>query len=86
MRRSRVIYPPVYLAVAAALWLAVYESGVHATIAGVVMGLLMPARPFQTELDAQAVVDRLENRDELTADDVRATARAINQSVSCATG
>ena len=28
-----------------ALWLVVYESGVHATIAGVVMGLLTPARP-----------------------------------------
>jgi NhaA family Na+:H+ antiporter len=82
MRRSRVIYPPVYLAIAAALWLAVYESGVHATIAGVLMGLLMPAKPFQSELDAQAVVDHLENRDELTADEVRATARAINQSVS----
>ena len=56
------------------LWLAVYESGVHATIAGVVMGLLTPARPLQTELEPDEVVDVLENRAELHADDVRATA------------
>ena len=31
------------------LWLMVYESGVHATIAGVVMGLLTPAVPRQTD-------------------------------------
>ena len=45
-----------------ALWLAVYESGVHATIAGVVMGLLTPARPIQTELEAEQIVDVLEGR------------------------
>ena len=82
MRRGRVVYPPVYIAAGVALWLAVYESGVHATIAGVVMGLLTPARPLQSELDAQAMVDHLENRPELTVDEVRATSRAIAQSVS----
>ena len=35
-----------YIAVAAALWVAVHESGVHATIAGVALGLLTPAQPF----------------------------------------
>ena len=33
----------IYVALAAALWLAVFESGVHATIAGVVLGFLTPA-------------------------------------------
>ena len=37
--------PPLLTIMGIALWLVVYESGVHATIAGVVMGLLMPARP-----------------------------------------
>jgi NhaA family Na+:H+ antiporter len=43
-RALRVRYPVVYVALGAVLWLCVFESGVHATIAGVVMGLLTPAR------------------------------------------
>jgi NhaA family Na+:H+ antiporter len=82
LQRSRVVYPPVYVVTGVALWLAIYESGVHATIAGVVMGLLTPAKPLQSELDAQAIVDHLENRPELTVEEVRATSRAITQSVS----
>lgn len=34
-----------YVALAALLWYSVFESGVHATIAGVVMGLLVRAQP-----------------------------------------
>ena len=44
-----------YVLLAAAVWLAVFESGVHATVAGVVLGLLTPA-----------VADR--NRDDTAAD------------------
>jgi NhaA family Na+:H+ antiporter len=36
----------VYVAMGALLWVAVYESGVHATIGGVALGLLTPARPY----------------------------------------
>ena len=35
-----------YVVLAGALWLAVFESGVHATIAGVVLGFLTPAVAF----------------------------------------
>jgi len=35
----------VYLAVALVAWLAVHESGVHATVAGVALGLLTPVDP-----------------------------------------
>lgn len=37
-------YAP-YVALGVVLWLALHESGVHTTIAGVVMGLLAPATP-----------------------------------------
>jgi NhaA family Na+:H+ antiporter len=35
----------VYLALGAFLWMAVFQSGVHATAAGVVLGFLVPGRP-----------------------------------------
>ena len=34
-----------YVLTGIALWLAVHESGVHATLAGVILGLLLPSRP-----------------------------------------
>lgn len=36
-----------YVPLAAVIWLATYESGIHATIAGVALGLLVPVRPFR---------------------------------------
>ncbi len=38
--------PIVYLLPAVALWFVVHESGVHATVAGVALGLLTPAQPI----------------------------------------
>lgn len=43
MRESGVRPVLAYLVVGLVLWLCVFESGVHATIAGVVLGLLTPA-------------------------------------------
>jgi NhaA family Na+:H+ antiporter len=37
----------VYVVLGSALWYATYEAGIHPTIAGVVLGLLTPAAPFQ---------------------------------------
>jgi NhaA family Na+:H+ antiporter len=47
LKRNHVRFLPIYVALGAGVWLATYESGVHATIAGVVLGLLTPAVPFQ---------------------------------------
>ena len=44
LNRSGVVSLTPYIVVGAALWLATYASGVHATIAGVILGLLTPAR------------------------------------------
>lgn len=49
MRLMRIWYIPVYVLVGFFLWLAVFESGIHATIAGVVLGLLTPAVPLRGE-------------------------------------
>ncbi len=40
------------------VWIAMLESGVHATIAGVAVGLLMPARP----IDGRQVLEEVEHR------------------------
>ena len=45
LRVLGVWWMPVYVVTGAFLWLAVFESGVHATLAGVVCGLLAPAKP-----------------------------------------
>lgn len=37
-----------YVGLGAFVWLAVHESGIHATIAGVVLGLMTPARSYIT--------------------------------------
>jgi NhaA family Na+:H+ antiporter len=50
----RMLTPYVFLA--AALWLTVFESGIHATIAGVVLGVLTPAWPFYPREETGAVI------------------------------
>ena len=56
-----------YLVVGVVAWVAVFESGVHPTIAGVVLGLLTPARPSASHAapdeparDSEAALDRVE--------------------------
>ncbi len=47
LQRIHVRATAVYLVLGFFLWFAVFESGVHATIAGVILGLLTPTKPFQ---------------------------------------
>ena len=47
MRRLRIWYTPLYLVVGIGVWLATLESGVHATIAGVAVGHITPARSLR---------------------------------------
>lgn len=48
MRRNDVQALAPYLSVGALAWLALLESGVHATLAGVALGLLTPAWPLHS--------------------------------------
>ncbi len=56
--RRRVSSPWAYILPAAVVWVGLLESGIHATIAGVLLGLLTPARPVR----GRAVLEDLEHR------------------------
>ncbi|MDQ3785344.1 MAG: Na+/H+ antiporter NhaA [Actinomycetota bacterium] len=46
MRWVGIWWVPIYVVVGAGIWLATLISGIHATIAGVALGLLTPAHPL----------------------------------------
>lgn len=46
MRRVGIWWVPIYVVVGTGIWLATLISGVHATIAGVALGLVTPAHPL----------------------------------------
>ncbi|HRV68770.1 MAG TPA: Na+/H+ antiporter NhaA [Marmoricola sp.] len=60
LQRLRVTSIWLYLPIAVISWAALHESGVHATIAGVIMGLLVRVIPDKDETDSPA--ERLEHR------------------------
>ncbi|MGH9222397.1 MAG: Na+/H+ antiporter NhaA [Acidimicrobiales bacterium] len=60
LRGLGVTWVPAYAVMGAAVWLAVFQSGVHATIAGAVLGLLTPARPLTPDTTV-SVAERLED-------------------------
>ena len=45
MRLASLVHPAWYVLPGVALWVVTFESGVHATIAGVILGLLTPTGP-----------------------------------------
>jgi NhaA family Na+:H+ antiporter len=60
MQRIGVRALTAYVVAAVAVWVAVHESGVHATIAGVALGLLTPARSFYPPRGtSEAIADQL---------------------------
>ena len=56
VRRLQVRHLAIYVILAALFWLAVFESGVHATIAGVLLGFMTPARPFHPRQETADVI------------------------------
>ena len=82
LRALRVDWVPVFVVLGVVVWLAVYESGVHATIAGVVLGLLAPARPLAPHDMVRDWAADL--RDEPTVAELQAMTTVANASVSVA--
>jgi NhaA family Na+:H+ antiporter len=50
---------PIYFMVGGLIWLAVDASGIHATITGVVLGLLTPSRRWVNDARLYAILDRV---------------------------
>jgi NhaA family Na+:H+ antiporter len=59
MKRVGVLSVNVYIFVGVLFWAAVWKSGVHATIAGVVLGLVTPLRPYFSNTTFAASADTL---------------------------
>ena len=57
LRRMRAWYTPLYLVVGVTVWYATLRSGVHATIAGVAIGMLTPVRPLLGPRRLEAIED-----------------------------
>ncbi len=64
-----------YVLLAGALWLTVFESGIHATIAGVVLGFLTPAAAFHSRRRVGEVIG--EQLTEVTRADAELSAVAL---------
>lgn len=58
MRRAGVASIAAYVPLGILIWLAVMQSGIHSTVAGVAIGLLTPAKPIQ----GRPVLDLIEQR------------------------
>jgi NhaA family Na+:H+ antiporter len=81
LRRLGVWFFPLYVVLGAVAWYFMLRSGVHATIAGVVIGFLTPTTPLRPDVDGELIADRLENQSELSAADVRNASFLIRESV-----
>ena len=84
LRRLRVLWVPAYVVVGTVVWFATLRSGVHATIAGVALGLLTPARAT----DPGGFDDVIDNASTLSvepdAESLRAVTKQGQETVSVA--
>ncbi|WP_300056250.1 Na+/H+ antiporter NhaA [uncultured Roseobacter sp.] len=81
---------PVYFFIGAAVWLCFDASGVHATIAGVILGLMTPTRIWVSDIRLRVILGRVlaaPNADHRQGDvaghhDLRQAGRALTESLS----
>ena len=84
LTRIRVWQWPVYMIIGVFVWWATLNSGVHATIAGVALGLLTPAKPLQRDVDARSVARWLQDKSTISVTDIRRANFGISESRSVA--
>lgn len=80
LRRLRVDWSPVYIGLAVAVWYATYQSGVHATIAGVALALLTPTHRLAPADTARRWAEGLS--DEPSASEIHQMTIIARESVS----
>jgi NhaA family Na+:H+ antiporter len=80
IRAAGIVFTPVFVALGIGVWLCLHESGLHATLAGVAMGLLTPAKPT---LDREILVDQSDEMlDVYSPQAARSTSRMARLAVS----
>jgi NhaA family Na+:H+ antiporter len=87
LQRMRVWWRPVYLVLGVGVWAATSASGVHATIAGVALGLLAPARPLLPDGGVRRLGQRLAATSAdrpLDEDELHAAQTTLRESTSVA--
>ena len=80
LKAVKIWYMPIYIILGFMLWYAIFESGVHATIAGVIMGLLAPARPL-LDTDDEVEIFKIQKIDEVQSQSLRRLAFQIKETV-----
>ena len=81
LKRIRVWYLPVYVILASGIWLAMFESGVHATLAGVILGIITPTHALNPEVTREQVEATIEDPTVDAITSAVEAARLINESV-----
>jgi NhaA family Na+:H+ antiporter len=84
LTRVRVWWVPLYAVLGFGVWFATLESGIHATIAGVALGLLCPAKPLMPAADAAAIAEQLSDDPHVTVTEIRTVSFRLRESASVA--
>ncbi|MGH9279689.1 MAG: Na+/H+ antiporter NhaA [Acidimicrobiales bacterium] len=82
LRKVGVVWVPAYVVVGTAVWLALFQSGVQAAIAGALLGLIAPATPVAPAAVAREWTADLS--DEPDAEELQAMTRLARSTVSVA--
>lgn len=82
LRALRVWAVPVYLGIGVFVWFAMFSSGVHATLAGVAVGLICPAVPLLRERAAREYAQEALRNNTLDPEEVSRLRFLLGESVS----